>query len=93
MNKLEEMYNWNGIYKAEKSIDKLRFKVSDTDYPEYLNIFIEDNGNIRYSIIDEKFGFPALANTHNGDYSIKARAKAIKILDTLEKEGFISKID
>lgn len=92
MSSLLEMYNWNGNYKLKKNLPQKIYKINNLKYPEYFHIFIEDNGHIRYSIIDEKFGYPALANTHNGEYSIKMRAKVVEILNKLESEGYIEKI-
>lgn len=92
MNALSNMYNWNGTYKLKKDLAKNRFKVSDLDYPEYLNIFVDEDKYIRYSVIDEKFGYPALANTHNGEFSKKVRRKVVEILDELELGGYIEKI-
>ena len=96
MSALAEMYNWNGDYKLNKELKNRRYKVSDLDYPEYLHIFIDEYDNcekyIRYSVFDEKFGYPALANTHNGEHSIKIRARVVDILNKLEVEGYIEKI-
>lgn len=93
MSKLEKNYNWNGEYRLISKLEKTRFKVSDKKYPEYFYIFIEDNNTLRYTIIDDNFGMPALANTMDTEHSLKLRAEAIHILDELEKLNIIEKIE
>lgn len=93
MSQLDKMYNWNGDYKINRELPERRYKVSDLEYPEYLHISLNEDNTIRYSIIDEYFGHPALANTHEGEYSKELRARVIEILDNLEKESYIEKIN
>ena len=93
MSQLDKMYNWNGNYKIKRELVERRYKVSELKYPEYLHIFLNEDNTIRYSIIDEHFGYPALANTHEGKHSIELRAKVVEVLDSLEKEGYIEKIN
>lgn len=90
MSCLESMYNWNGKYKLLKKLETKSFKVGDK-YPEIFFIF-EDGEFIRYSIIDDNFGMPSLANNTDTPYAIKLRDRSVEILNRLEKEGFISKI-
>lgn len=92
MSALNEMYNWNGIYKLKKDFEPKRYKVSDLDYPEYLHIMMDKDDYIIYTVFDEKFGYPALCNTHKGEYSVKVRGFVVEILDKLESEGYIEKV-
>lgn len=89
---MEKMYNWNGEYKLLKPLECSRFKVSDLKYPEYFYIFENEDETIRYSIIDEEFGYPALANNHEGEHGKKLRKESVQVLNMLESEGYIKKL-
>lgn len=90
MSKLDSMYNWNGNYKLLKNLEQSSFRVGD-NYPEIFFIFQEDNF-IRYTIIDDNFGMPSLANNTDFPYSLKLRKRCIDILNKLEEDGFIQSI-
>ena len=92
MSKLENNYNWNGEYVLLKKLKEHRFKISNLDYPEYFYIFINDDNTLRYTIIDDKFGMPSLANTMDAPHAVNLRKNSIYILDNLVYEGFIEKI-
>lgn len=92
MSKLDKNYNWNGNYELLRDFKKKRFKVSDLDYPEYFYIFINEDNTLRYTIIDDNFGTPCLANTMNVSHAIKLRENSMKILNDLEIDGCIRKI-
>ena len=49
----------------------------------------EENGELDYCIMDDNFGQPSPANTHNGEYAQKLRDRSSKILEGLIKEGYI----
>ena len=103
---LDKMHNWNGEYRLLKEIEQVNFKISNSKYIESFYILVDCNSEdsecfsvcsypnklIKYTIIDELFGMPSLANTENTNHAIKLRQKSIKILDKLESEGFIEKI-
>lgn len=74
-------------FKILKELPKIYKKVGD-DYPEYFWAY-EENGLLEYIIIDDNFGQPSLANTHDGDYAKKLRNRSSKILENLIKEGYI----
>lgn len=93
MSKLEHNYNWNGEYILLKKLEKRRFKISDLSYSESFYIFIEDDNKLRYSILDDNFGMPSLANTMDTEHSLTLRARCIAILDELVKDKFIQKVD
>lgn len=93
MSKLDRMYNWNGEYKLLKDLEDKIYKVSNLDYPEFFYIFTNnEDDTIRYSIIDENFGMPCLANTENTEHALELRTKSIEVLDYLELKGYIEKI-
>lgn len=91
MSQLNKLYNWNGRYELIKEIEKRWFNVGD-GYPEIFFIFYEENNKIRYTIIDDNFGMPSLANNLNTPYAKKLRQRSIEILDELEQQGYIKKI-
>lgn len=93
MSELNKNYNWNGEYELLRDFKMKRFKVSDLKYPEYFHIFINEDNTLRYTIIDENFGMPCLANTMNVPHAIKLRNNCIKILNDLELDGCIKKIN
>lgn len=92
MSKLDKNYNWNGEYELLRNFKRRRFEVSDLKYPEYFHIFINEDNTLRYTIIDENFGMPCLANTMDVPHAIKLRNNCIKILNDLELDGCIKKI-
>ena len=92
MSKLDKNYNWNGEYELLRNFKRRRFEVSDLKYPEYFHIFINEDNTLRYTIIDENFGMPCLANTMDVQQAIKLRNNCIKILNDLELDGCIKKI-
>lgn len=90
MSKLDKNYNWNGRYKVVKELEKRRYSLSGKG-PEALYLFKEDNDFIRYAIIDDNFGMPALANTSDSEYSKQLRLEVVDILNNLVNDGFIEK--
>jgi hypothetical protein len=78
-------------FKVLKNMPKTYIKVGD-DYPEYF-IAYEKEGKLKYYIIDDNFGYPSLANTHDGNYAVKLRSRSSKILEDLIKEGYIELIE
>lgn len=93
MSKLNKLYNWNGDYELLKEIEKeKRWRNVGDGYPEIFFIFYDEDKEIRYTIIDDNFGFPSLANELNTPYAIKLRKRSIQVLDELEKQGYIKKI-
>jgi hypothetical protein len=92
MSALDKNYNWNGNYKLKKELKETVFKVTNLKYPEKLYLFVQDDNTIDYAVIDEYFGMPALANTHDGEYSIEVRKNVVDILNKLEEDGYIEKI-
>ena len=93
MSKLDKNYNWNGEYILLKPLEQKRFKISNLNYPEYLYIFINDDKTIRYTIIDDKFGMPSLANTSNTTHALELRDNSAYILNHLVYKEFIEKIN
>ena len=49
----------------------------------------EENGELDYCIMDDNFGQPSPANTHNGECTQRLRDRSSKILEGLIKEGYI----
>ena len=74
-------------FKVLKELPRIFKKVGDS-YPEYFLAY-EENGELDYCIMDDKFGQPSLANTHKGEYAQKLRDRSSKILEGLIKEGYI----
>lgn len=81
----------SGMYGKEfRVLKKIPFtykRVGD-NYPEYFWAY-EENGELEYCIMDDNFGQPSPANTHDGDYAKKLRRRSCKILKELIEEGFI----
>lgn len=93
MSKLDKLYNWNGQYKLLKKIEREKtWRNVGDGYPEIFFVFCDENNNVNYTIIDDNFGYPALANELNTPYAIKLRKRSIKMLDELEQQGYIKKI-
>lgn len=74
-------------FKVLKELPCIYKSVGD-NYPEYFWAY-EENGELDYCIMDDKFGQPSLANTHKGEYAQKLRDRSSKILEGLIKEGYI----
>ena len=78
-------------FKVLKELPRIFEKVGD-NYPEYFWVYEED-GILEYCIMDDNFGQPSPANTHNGDYANKLRERSSKILLDLVKEGYIELVN
>ena len=68
------------------------FKKFVDKYPEYFWSY-EENGLLEYCIMDDNFGQPSPANTHEGYYSKKLRSRSSNILENLVKEGYIEEVN
>lgn len=78
-------------FKVLKELPLIFKKVGD-NYPEYFWAY-EKEGLLEYYIIDDNFGQPSLANTHNGEYAKKLRNRSSEILQNLIKDNYIKVID
>ena len=74
-------------FKVLKELPSIFVKVGD-EYPEYFYAY-DENGELEYYIIDNNFGQPSPANTHEGEYAKKLRNRSSKILENLMKDGYI----
>lgn len=77
-------------FKVLKELPKIFVKVGD-NYPEFFLAYEED-GLLEYCIIDDNFGQPSPANTHEGDYAKKLRIRSSNILENLVKDGYIEPV-
>ena len=78
-------------FKVLKELPTIFKKVGDK-YPEYFWAY-EENGLLEYCIIDDNFGQPSPANTHEGYYAKKLRSRSSNILENLVKEGYIEEVN
>ena len=74
-------------FKVLKELPCIYKSVGD-NYPEYFWAY-EENGELDYCIMDDNFGQPSPANTHEGEYAKKLRNRSSKILEELIEEGYI----
>ena len=77
-------------FKVLKDFSPIYEKVGDK-YPECFYVH-EKSGNIEYCIIDDNFGQPSPANTHDGEYAKKLRKRSSDILKRLVDDGYIELI-
>ena len=78
-------------FKVLKEV-KLIFKIVGDDYTECFCAYGEENGMLKYCIIDDNFCQPSPANYHDGEYAKKLRKRSSNILADLMKEGYIELI-
>ena len=77
-------------FKVLKELPSIFVKVGD-EYPEYFYAY-DENGELEYYIIDNNFGQPPPANTHDGEYARMLRYRSSNILKDLVKNGYIETI-
>ena len=77
-------------FKVLKELPSIFVKVGD-EYPEYFYAY-DENGELEYYIIDNNFGQPSPANTHDGEYARMLRYRSSNILKDLVKNGYIETI-
>ena len=77
-------------FKVLKELPSIFVKVGD-EYPEYFYAY-DENGELEYYIIDNNFGQPSPANTHDGEYARMLRYRSSNILRDLVKNGYIETI-
>ena len=77
-------------FKVLKELPSIFVKVGD-EYPEYFYAY-DENGELEYYIIDNNFGQPSPANTHDGEYARMLRYRGSNILRDLVKNGYIETI-
>ena len=64
----------------------------DDGYVTLVNAKYDENGELEYYIIDNNFGQPSPANTHDGEYARMLRYRSSNILKDLVKNGYIETI-
>ena len=77
-------------FKVLKELPSIFVKVGD-EYPEYFYAY-DENGELEYYIIDNNFGQPSPANTHDGKYARMLRYRSSNILKDLVKNGYIETV-
>lgn len=77
-------------FKVLKELPSIFIKVGD-EYPEYFYAY-DENGELEYYIIDNNFGQPSPANTHDGEYARMLRYRSSNILKNLVKNGYIETV-
>ena len=77
-------------FKVLKELPSIFVKVGD-EYPEYFYAY-DENGELEYYIIDNNFGQPSPANTHDGEYARILRYRSSNILKDLVKNGYIETV-
>nr|WP_312985390.1 hypothetical protein [Clostridioides sp.] len=83
-------------YKLIKPLEKEFFSLYRTKKGqtiEMLQLEIDDKRNVSYYILDEMALQPSMSNFLDTSFAKKMRKESYKILEDIEKQGYIEKIN